>query len=83
MLWMLIVVAIVGLLLGLRYRAPAMLAASVGVTVAGGALSLTLGHSALRAMISAGLMLATLQVTYLIALGLPGYVRAIMKSRAG
>ncbi len=83
MLWMLIVAAMAGLLLGLRYRAPALLAASVAVTVVGVALPLTQGHSTLRALVTGSLLLATLQVTYLIAIGLPGCIRAIKKSRAG
>lgn len=79
--WMHIVAAVCGFLLGRRYRAPAMLAASLAVALIGAGVSLADGAPPLSAVIAGATALATLQATYLATLAMPGCLKAIMRSR--
>jgi len=68
MSWTLLAIAGVGGVLGLRYKVPAVLAASLVVLIVTGAIGYAVGYSPSRLAVAIALHLAALQVAYLCGL---------------
>jgi hypothetical protein len=68
LVWASVVAAIAGLVIGLRFRAPALLAAALALTAATIAAALFLDWSIARTIMVLFLLLAVHQVAYLIGL---------------